>query len=318
MALGVVAAGGVRLVAPDLAQHGAPQRRMMSGMRNSPPISMSSPRETMTSLPRREVSSASSTAAGVVVHHQRALGAGEPPQQRIHVAVAGAALLSARCPSRGSSSAAADHAQPLHRQRRQERAAQVRMQHHAGGVDHARERKGAGAGQAGPHHAREGRGIAGATGPAAAVAAARRRWRSRAIASRAAFARRACGRAASAGSPSSAVSTASRRAARGAAPGPPPRSRRRARRPTRPRQARLHALLHPRDHLVGLAAQRLRAHALGGYPGRSRRTASSVRAGPELVEVAGRKPLAAQGARPLAGQLGDEPVALERERGARA
>ena len=35
---------------------------MMSGMRNSPPISISSPRETMTSLPRARLSSASRTA----------------------------------------------------------------------------------------------------------------------------------------------------------------------------------------------------------------------------------------------------------------
>ena len=65
---------GLRVVAQvgavgraDLAQHGAPLRSMMSGMRNSPPISISSPRETMTSRPWASVSRASSTAAALLL-----------------------------------------------------------------------------------------------------------------------------------------------------------------------------------------------------------------------------------------------------------
>ena len=40
---------------------------MMSGMRNSPPISMSSPRDTITSLPRARLSSTRSTAEALLL-----------------------------------------------------------------------------------------------------------------------------------------------------------------------------------------------------------------------------------------------------------
>ena len=112
----------------------------MSGMRNSPPISMSSPRETMTSLPARQGLQRQQHRRGAVVHHQRALGAGEPPEQRVHVRIPGAALL-LRDVHLEVGIAARHHAQPLERQRREERAAQVGVQHHPGGIDHARREK---------------------------------------------------------------------------------------------------------------------------------------------------------------------------------
>src|SRR6185295_1091469 len=133
---------------------------------------------------------------------------------------------------------------------------------------------------------------------AAPPAEASRRWRSRA----------------SAGSPSSAVSTASTE-------GSPRRSACSAAAPAAPRaptglptrgKARLHALLHPRDHLVRLTPQRLGAHALGPVPEEPpHRFLGEAR--PELVEIAGGKALAAQRPRPLAGQLRDEPIPLVRE-----
>src|SRR4029450_3805552 len=52
---------------------------MMSGMRNSPPISISSPRETTTSLPWASVSSARSTAAAQLFTTSEA---GGPPRGR--------------------------------------------------------------------------------------------------------------------------------------------------------------------------------------------------------------------------------------------
>ena len=77
---------------------------------------------------------------GVVVDDQRVLGAGEPPQQRLHVAVARAALLGGdvqlEVRVRG-----ADRQHPLERQRAQQRAAEVGVQHHAGGVDDRAQRE---------------------------------------------------------------------------------------------------------------------------------------------------------------------------------
>src|SRR5262245_58885328 len=74
----------------------------------------------------------------------------------------------------------------------------------------------------------------------------------------------------------------------------------------------LHALLDPRDDLVGLAADdlgaRARRRALRQPPhrllGQSR---------PELVEVARREPLPLERGRPLARQLVNQPVSLERQ-----
>src|SRR6266852_1172618 len=57
----VVIVGWVRLVVPTSTTR-APERAMMSGIRNDPPISTSSPRETTASPPRASALSASSTA----------------------------------------------------------------------------------------------------------------------------------------------------------------------------------------------------------------------------------------------------------------
>ena len=61
----------------------------MSGIRNDPPISISSPRLMMHLAPRRDGVERQHQRAGGVVHHQRIVGAGEPGQQR--AAVIGAA-----------------------------------------------------------------------------------------------------------------------------------------------------------------------------------------------------------------------------------
>ena len=59
---GVGAVGGA-----DLDAAGVPARAMMSGMRKAPPISISSPRETMASRPSASVLSVSSTAAALLL-----------------------------------------------------------------------------------------------------------------------------------------------------------------------------------------------------------------------------------------------------------
>ena len=65
---------------------------MMSGMRNAPPISISSPRDTIASRPSASVLSTIRTAAGIVVDHGRVLGAGQLAQQAAQMIVALAAL----------------------------------------------------------------------------------------------------------------------------------------------------------------------------------------------------------------------------------
>ena len=56
---------------------------MMSGIRNSPPISISSPRETRTCLPFASAARASSKRGGAVVDDEGVLGAGEGDQQSL-------------------------------------------------------------------------------------------------------------------------------------------------------------------------------------------------------------------------------------------
>ena len=74
---------------------------MMSGMRNPPPISTSSPRETTTSLPRASVSSASSTAAAQLLTTSAASAPVRRRSRPLDMRVARAALLPRRRPSRG-------------------------------------------------------------------------------------------------------------------------------------------------------------------------------------------------------------------------
>ena len=70
----------------------------------------------------------------VVVHDQRVLGAGEPPQQPLHVAVAGAALLGGEIELEVRVGGR-HRRHPLERLRAQQRAAEVGVQHDAGGID---------------------------------------------------------------------------------------------------------------------------------------------------------------------------------------
>ncbi len=56
---------------------------MMSGIRNSPPISISSPRETSTCLPFASAARRKQQGGGAVVHDQRVLGAGDRGEHRL-------------------------------------------------------------------------------------------------------------------------------------------------------------------------------------------------------------------------------------------
>ena len=69
-------ASRVRLVAPTSTRR-APAAAMISGMRNEPPISTSSPRDTTTSRPCGERRQGEHQRRGVVVDHQAASAAGE-------------------------------------------------------------------------------------------------------------------------------------------------------------------------------------------------------------------------------------------------
>ena len=107
-------------------------------MRKPSPISISSPRETSTSRPSASAASASSIARGVVVDDDRRLGAGQPAQQRSDVVLPrparsfGEVVLEVRV-------AAADVDRALDRGGRQRGAAEVRVDDHAGRVQHAAE-----------------------------------------------------------------------------------------------------------------------------------------------------------------------------------
>ncbi len=65
------------LVVPT-SRRTAPLTAMMSGMRKLPPISMSWPRETMTSLPWHSAPQRDDRGGGVVVDGGRGLGPGQP------------------------------------------------------------------------------------------------------------------------------------------------------------------------------------------------------------------------------------------------
>ena len=107
-------------------------------MRNEPPISISSPREISTSRPAASAFERQHQRAGGVVHHQRVLRAGEPRE---------AARGSGRCGCPGCR--CRDRARGCCSRRRpppsrataaggQRRAAEVGVQHDAGGVEHRR------------------------------------------------------------------------------------------------------------------------------------------------------------------------------------
>ncbi len=100
---------------------------------------------------------------GAVVDDQRGLGPGEPPERALHVRVAGAPLL-ARDVHLEVRVRGGDLAEALLGERRQQRAAQVGVQHHPGGVDHRREREETVTRERVPHAAAQGRHVGG--GPA--------------------------------------------------------------------------------------------------------------------------------------------------------
>ena len=92
---------------------------------------------------------------GVIVHDEGRGSAGEPSQQTLDVLVARAPLLPGQVHLEVA--VGARHAQqPLPGQRRQERAAEIRVEHHAGGVDDGAEREGAALGELGDDPLAEG------------------------------------------------------------------------------------------------------------------------------------------------------------------
>src|SRR3990172_4370452 len=103
---------------------------MMSGMRNSPPISMSSPRDTITSLPRARLSSARSTAEALLLTTSDASAPRRRTEEAGHVAVPRAALL--RGDVHLEVAVGGGHTEePLLGERRQEGAPQVGVEHDA-------------------------------------------------------------------------------------------------------------------------------------------------------------------------------------------
>ena len=126
----------------------------MSGIRNAPPISISSPRETTTSRPWARDSSAEQDRGRVVVDHERCLGPGEPAEQGVHVGVAGAARLG-RDVELEVRVACGDEGEPGERRPAERRPPEVRVQHDAGRVDHPVELPGAGRGHCGAHPRQE-------------------------------------------------------------------------------------------------------------------------------------------------------------------
>ena len=114
----------------------APARAMMSGRRNEPPISISSPRETIASLPAPKVLSTSSTAAALLLTTAGVLGAGQLADQAAHVVVALAARAAAEVElERHGRAHGIDRGR--NRALRQHGAAEVGVQHRAGEVEHA-------------------------------------------------------------------------------------------------------------------------------------------------------------------------------------
>ena len=141
-------------------------------------------------LARARDSSASSTAAAQLFTTSEPSAPVSRRSSAVHVRIAGAALLLGEVHLEVGV-AARHHAQPLQRQRRQQRAAQVRVEHHAGGIDHAREREGAGARERG--HDSAARAAASGRRAAAAPPAARRCARAARASRTARSARRPCG-----------------------------------------------------------------------------------------------------------------------------
>ena len=105
----------------------APDCAITSGTRKPPPISTSSPRETITSRPRRERGQHEHRRRRVVVDDDRGLGAGEAAEQRLGVGVARAAPARRRGRIRGSCSPRPTSAMRATAERGERRAAEIRV-----------------------------------------------------------------------------------------------------------------------------------------------------------------------------------------------
>ena len=116
----------VRFVVPTSTSF-APDADMMSGIRNSPPISISSPRETSDLLAARERRKGEQERGGAVVHDERVLGSGQRDQHRLG---AGARFPRARSRdrSRGPSRSGRRPGDGARAAVRQRRPPQVRVQ----------------------------------------------------------------------------------------------------------------------------------------------------------------------------------------------
>jgi hypothetical protein len=115
-------------------------------MRNEPPISISSPRETITSCACQRIQHQQHRGR-VVVYHGRGLGTGEFAQQLLDVAVA----VTARALAEIEFKVAGLRHDRLYRRHRlcwQQRTAEVGVQHRAGEIEHAPQRRAEGRGQA--------------------------------------------------------------------------------------------------------------------------------------------------------------------------
>ena len=129
----------VRFVVPTSTSR-APDAARISGMRNDPPISTSWPREITTSRPRASAASASSTAAALLL---TAIAASAPVSSRTSGSTCAWRL--PRSPALEvvlevgvAARRAVDRLERLERERR---AAEVRVDHDAGRVDHRAERR---------------------------------------------------------------------------------------------------------------------------------------------------------------------------------
>ncbi len=124
----------------DLAQAAAGARHDRRACGTTPPISISSPRETITSLRARQRVEHQQHRGGVVVHHRGGLGAGEFARAALRHGCRGRR---ARRSSRSYSRLHGLRHDRLHRVdglRRQQRASEIGVQHRAGEVEHAPQR----------------------------------------------------------------------------------------------------------------------------------------------------------------------------------
>ena len=113
---------------------------MMSGMRNAPPISISSPRDTMASRPLARVLRHEKHGGGIVVDHRRVLGAGQRANKSLHMVVAFAALAGRQVELERDR---IPHSRDgrLDRRLGERRSAEIGVQHRAGQVEQRPQRR---------------------------------------------------------------------------------------------------------------------------------------------------------------------------------